>query len=390
VNCPFCHFPNEPNAPFCVNCGAAMPAARPPRTQAQPQQQPQMPVVTPAAPPPPPAYPQAPGQPPPAYAPATGYGQPQPYPGAAQQPPVAAAPPVVAAPAAVDAQAAGAAPAAQQWAEDPAKTQPPTAKKGGGKGLIIAVIVIGVVVLFLIAGAAVGYFVFMKGQDAVKGETKVTSTGEETGKGSETGKAGETGKEGTPQEKGTGKEAGTGKTGGNGTSAGTEKTKEKTKEANPILKKTALSSLYQSQIFRQNDKVKYAGASFSIRTSIKILSKSALPAKAKLKKGKLAADVEIILYDKAKLKKFKVSLIDGSGDVLSPDSDVEKVLELPEREGERHLLWKKLAKSKKKSTTYLHRVFVVDEDKASNLIVEISNTNLDRPLWIEVDSEQPK
>jgi hypothetical protein len=382
VNCPFCHFPNEPNAPFCVNCGAAMPAARPPRTQAQPQQQAQMPPpVTPAAPPPPPDYPPVVGPPPPA----TGYGQQQPNaPPAAQQPPVVAAPP-----AAVDDQP-GAAPAAQPSAQDPAKTQPPIAKKKGGKGLIIAVVVIGVVFLVLVAAASVGYFVFMKSGGGTRGETKVTSTGGETGKGAETGKGTETGEEDTTakggtEKEGTGKEAGTEKTGGKGATTGTGTTKE----ANPALKKTALSTLYQSQLFRQNDKVKYAGATFSIRTPIRLLSKSALPAKAKLKKGKLAADVEIILYDKAKLKKFKVSLIDGSGKLLSPESDLEKVLELPEKEGERHMLWKKLAKSKKKSTTYLHRAFVIDEDKASSLIVEISNTNLDRALWIEVDSEKP-
>jgi len=356
VNCPFCHFPNEHNAPFCVNCGAPLPSGKPaqaqpaaeypPAAEGRPQLQDQAPL-------PDTVPPGTLGQP--AAAPSV---QPYPQPAEAVQP--------QAAPAAQVAQAA--------------MVQPPKKK---GKGCMIAVVVAGGLFLLLAVGAVLVYLFYYRtaqtaAMDRVEAE-KVLVKEYEAAKEFE--------KEKAVSEKETGgKES-------SGTKPAEEKVdkveppvpeEKKAEEKNPILEKTSLDNLYQSQVFLQNDKIKYAGATVSIRADARILSLADLEKGAKLKKGKVAVDVEIVFEGKAKMKKFKVSLIDGSGKKNSPEDSVEKSMVLPDAAGEIHMLWKKLKKPKKKKTYYLHRGFSIPQEEAQNLIVEISNLNIDRALWVSV------
>lgn len=382
MNCPFCNFPNELNAPFCVNCGAALP----PQQQAQ---QPQQPTgAVPEAPPPEQPQPQPPS--------GTGYDQ---QPPAAVQPPAqpvvtgaAGTPPSPEVPVISQQQVQPYPPASYQAQAPAAQMQSAVAqaqaagniqtpvKKKSSKGCIIAVVIITVLFIVIALVGVFGYFCFsqekaMVQEKADKAEQEKKKKAEITVK-----KKKKTGKKKSGEKEKPEKE---------------KKTKE-TKEApephkddgkNPILAKTPLDKLYQSQIFRQNDKINYAGATFSMQANVNVYSQSRAPSGVKLKKGMLMADVAIIVYGKAKLKKFRVALIDGKGKKNKPDNKIEKKMEMPDKQGENHKLWKKSPKVKKKKTLYLHRGFSITEEGAQNLIVEIKNLNIDRALWIEVDHD---
>jgi hypothetical protein len=372
VNCPFCHFPNEHNAPFCVNCGAPLPTGQSQARQVQPQPvQPQPPQPPPEPPQPAAPYPPATQGPLPAQEqaplpdtmPPGTFGQPEPA--APVQPypqPAAAGQPQV--------------PRISQAA----MVQPPKKKS---KGCVIAVVVLGGIFLLLLIGAALVYFLWYRSLqsaalDRVEAEKVLVEKVKETEKTEKKEvKSGEkTGGKEPPETKPADEKEDKVEPPPSGEKAAAQE--------NPILKKTSVKDLYQSQVFLQNDKIKYAGATISIRSDARVLSPADLGKGAKLKKGMVAVGIEVVFEGKAKMKKFKVSLIDGSGKKNSPEDSVEKVMPLPDVDGETHMLWKKLKKPKKKKTYYLHRGFSIPKEDAENLIVEISNLNIDRTLWVKV------
>lgn len=373
MNCPFCHFPNEHNAPFCVNCGAPLPTGQSQAQQPPQPAQPQPPQPQPAQPQPS-AYPPAAGGQPslqdqaplPDTVPPGTYGQPhtapqvQPYPqpAAAAQPQAAQVPQV----------------------SQAAVVHPPRKK---GKGCIIAVVVVGGLFLLLAIGAVLVYFLWyrsmeaeaMKAVEAEKVLVEKTLKAEKAEKEAAESKKESKGEK-TPETKESEEKE-------DKVEAAPPETKGAA-DKNPILEKVSVDDLYQSQMFLQNDKIKYAGATISVRSDARLLSLADLEKGAKLKKGTVAVGIEIMFEGRAKMKKFKVSLIDGSGKKHGAEDSVEKYMQLPDVEGENHLLWRKLKKPKKKKTYYLHRGFSIPQEEAHNLIVEISNLNIDRALWVQV------
>ena len=156
---------------------------------------------------------------------------------------------------------------------------------------------------------------------------------------------------------------------------------------NPLLESPPKGRLYQSQVFLKKDRIKYAGAVFSISNDIRILSGSSVPDGVSLRKGYVMADVGIAVTGKTSLKKFKLYLMDGKGGQRKPETSMGKKLDLPEDTGEAHRLWNKKLKIPGDKTYTIHAVFSVKEMNAHDFIIEIQNKNVDRVLWISTGTD---
>jgi hypothetical protein len=349
VNCPFCNYPNDHNAPFCVNCGAVLPSEkRPSQRSAQPPssagpqwtQQPPAPQATPAPGPPPQTRPgtspyQA-GQPP----------QQAPYPPQPQG-------------------------AAQDWqalytqGRAQPLTQAAAPAKKGSKGCIVAAIVVGALVLVIgCVAAAVLYFAYARSR-ALALEQKRTAELQAQATMEQMKKEIAKGQSGQPKK------------------TEVEASSEERVDVNPLVQSTPLADLFQSQIFKQNDRIPYAGLTFSIKKDILLYKPAMLPEGVKAGKGTWMADVSVQVEGNAKMKKFRLTLIDGAGARLKPDGAFEKYMSLPGGSGETHKLWKKVSKISGGSPAVLHKGFSVDGKNAHDFLVEIKNLNIDRALWIQ-------
>lgn len=331
--CPYCQFPNETNETFCANCGAPLPAKKKPAAQ----------PPGPGAPPP--GAPQQPGAPP-----------------SFTQQPTALQPPPQAAPGAYGSAAAPAAAAPQPAAA--AQTGMPVQKKKKS-GCVIAVIIIGILLVLsaivaILVISGMGFWLVQAGDDEQLPSVEVAAVAEPD----EAGKP----VKAVPAEKEDSKPA--------------EAGKALAEKPNPLLENPPKERLYQSQVFLLKDRIKYAGAVFSIRQDIRLYSGSGVPDGVSLKKGYVMADVEIAVTGKTSLKKFKLYMMDGKGKQRKPDTSMGRKMDFPEDPGEIHKLWNKKLKIPRDKTFYLHAAFSVKEKSAHDFIIEIQNKNVDRVLWI--------
>ncbi|MFH1434849.1 MAG: hypothetical protein ABIJ56_03940, partial [Pseudomonadota bacterium] len=152
-------------------------------------------------------------------------------------------------------------------------------------------------------------------------------------------------------------------------------------------KNPPLERLYQSQVFLNTDRIKYAGAVFSIRNDVRIFSGSGVPDGVTLRKGYVMADVEIAVTGKTSLKKFKLYLLDGKGGQRKPDASMGKKMAFPGDTGENHQLWNMKLTIPRDVTHYVHAAFSVKDENAHDFIIEIQNRNVDRVLWISTGAE---
>jgi len=150
---------------------------------------------------------------------------------------------------------------------------------------------------------------------------------------------------------------------------------------NPLLKKLP-KTLHQGRVFFQFDRVPYGGATFFVDTHARVYPSAALA--FGIKKGMALADVTIGATGPAVLGSFSTILYDAAGFAHGPAASGEKFVLLPSVEGQSHIFWESVSEVPPGQTVHLHRAFLIPENLAENLILEVGHESIESVVWITI------
>lgn len=152
--------------------------------------------------------------------------------------------------------------------------------------------------------------------------------------------------------------------------------------SNPLLEKLP-KQLYESRVFFRHDRVDYGGATFFVYWPARVFPSLTLG--EAIKKDRAIVDVSVGVTGPAGLDSFSLLLIDGSGAAFGPYATGAKFIELPVIKGQIHIFWENVSMVPEGQILFLHRTFLVSEDRAANMILEIGHENIDTFVWIKLE-----
>jgi len=152
--------------------------------------------------------------------------------------------------------------------------------------------------------------------------------------------------------------------------------------SNPILEKLP-KQLYESRVFFRHDRVDYGGATFFVDWPARVFPSLTLG--EAIKKDRALVDVSVGVTGPAGLDSFSLLLIDDAGAALGPYTTGAKFIKLPVFKGQIHIFWGNVPMVPEGQTLFLHRTFLVSEDRAANMILEIGHENIDTFVWIKLE-----
>jgi hypothetical protein len=152
---------------------------------------------------------------------------------------------------------------------------------------------------------------------------------------------------------------------------------------NPLLKKLP-KVLHLGRVFFQFDRIPYGGATFFVDNPARVYPSAALA--FGIKKGMALADVTIGATGPAVLGSFSTILFDAAGFAHGPAASGEKFVLLPAVEGQSHIFWESVSEVPPGQTVHLHRAFLIPENLAENLILEIGHESIEGVVWITIST----